>query len=127
MIRQIEVTENILFYCSRITWWSSRTHTHPAHFLDTSEEVAKLRFSFLSLITRFQNSKSGQYRLTAGSKLVGWNAPRHKRQLLCSPADIHSVIRFPHTCNNGCSADIARQDFAEWAERTLTCRCKLSF
>ena len=27
---------------------------------------------------------------------------RHKRQLLCWPADIHPVIRFPHTCNTGC-------------------------
>jgi hypothetical protein len=31
----------------------------------------------------------------------GWSF-RHKRQLLCWPPDIHSVIPSPHTCNNGC-------------------------
>jgi hypothetical protein len=66
-IRQIEVTENILFYCSRIT----TTHKHPVRCLNTSEEVAWLKFSLFSLITLCQNSKSGRYRLTAGSKLIG--------------------------------------------------------
>jgi hypothetical protein len=39
--------------------------------------------SCFSLITRYQNTKSGSYRLTAGSKLIGSNVPRHKRTLLC--------------------------------------------
>ena len=62
-----------LYYCSQITWCSTRAHTHlhPARYLDTSERVAWIAFSSLSLITRCQNSKSGRYRLTSGSKLIG--------------------------------------------------------
>ena len=64
-----------LCYCSQITWCSTRAHTHthlhPARCLDTSERVAWIAFSSLSLITRCQNSKSGRYRLTSGSKLIG--------------------------------------------------------
>jgi hypothetical protein len=42
---------------------------------------------------RCQNSKSGQYRLTSGSKLIEQEALSHTRNLLCWPADIHSVTR----------------------------------
>ena len=51
----------------------SHTHTHllPTHYLDTSERFAWITFSCLPLSTRCQNSKSGRYRLTAGSKLIG--------------------------------------------------------
>jgi len=62
-----------LYYCSQITWCSTRAHTHlhPARCLDTSERIAWITFSCLSLITLCQNSKSGRYRLTSGSKLIG--------------------------------------------------------
>jgi hypothetical protein len=72
-IRQMEVRENSLFYCSRIT--------HILYAALTLPRVAWIGFSCLSLIRRCQNSKSGRYRLTAGSKLIGYNAPRHKLKL----------------------------------------------
>jgi len=73
----------------------THTHLHPARCLDTSERVACITFSCLSLITCCQNSKSGLYHLTLGSKLIGQNAPHHKPNLLCWPADIHSATRSP--------------------------------
>jgi len=47
------------------------THLHPIRCLDTPERFAWIAFSCLSFITRCQHSKSGRYRLTAGSKLIG--------------------------------------------------------
>jgi hypothetical protein len=70
-IHQVEVTENNFFYCSWITWCSTRVHTHPVRCHDTSKRVAWRTFFCLSLITRCQNSKLGRCRLTAGSKRIG--------------------------------------------------------
>jgi len=49
----------------------THTHTHPVCSLDTPERFACIKFSCLNLITRCQNSNSGQYRLTSGSKPSG--------------------------------------------------------
>ena len=73
------------------------TNLLPARCPDTSERFAWITFPFLSLITLWQNLNLGRYRLTAGSKLIGWNAPRHKCKLLCWPADIHSVTLSAHS------------------------------
>jgi len=70
---------------------TQHTHLHPICCLDTPERFTWIKVSCLSLIKHCQNSKSGQYHLTSGSKTTGWNALRHKHQLLCWPADIHSV------------------------------------
>jgi len=45
---------------------------------------------------RCQNSKSGQYRLTSGSKVIEQDALSHTRNSLCWPVDIHSVTRSSH-------------------------------
>jgi hypothetical protein len=92
------VKENSLFYYSQVSWCSTRAHTH-LHLstcLDTPVRFTWITFSCLSLITHCQNSKSGCYCLTSGSKLIGQNVPCHKCKLLCWPADIHSVTWFPH-------------------------------
>jgi len=89
----IEVTENSLLCCSQVTWCSTRAHTLTSYPLLWYSRKIHMDKGFLSpLIKHCQNSKSGQYHLTSGSKLTGWNAPSHKRKLLCWPADIHSVI-----------------------------------
>ena len=93
---QIKVTENGLFYCSWIPWWSTRAQTHLACCLDASERVTWITFAWLSLIMHCQNSRSGLNRLSSGSKLIGWNALHHKLKLLCWPDDIHSVTWSTH-------------------------------
>jgi hypothetical protein len=71
-IRQIKVAEDRLFYCSWTTWCSpEHIHLHPACCPDIHERVAWITFLCLSLITHCPDSKSGQYCLTAGLKLIG--------------------------------------------------------
>jgi hypothetical protein len=90
-IRQFEITKSNLFYWSRTTWSYQSSHT---------------------------------YVLRAALIFPKWSyglCLRHKRQLLCWPPDIHSVIRSPHTCRNCCLAESPRSELAEWAEQKLTC------
>jgi len=68
--RQIEVTENSLLFVvdSRMFHHSTQTSC-PLPWYSRKIRVDKVFSSFL--ITRCQNSKSGLYRLTSGSQLIG--------------------------------------------------------
>ena len=55
-----------------------------------------IKFSWLSIMTCCQNSKTGRYRLTADSKLIDSIAPSPTYKLLCVSIYIHSVTRTPY-------------------------------
>jgi hypothetical protein len=133
-ISQIEVTKCSLFYCSQTTWCSPErahtyTHLHPLRCLETSEGVVWIIFSFFyNVLPKFQVSLVSPdcsieaYRLkctTSPNKvtlLVSWHPFCH---MFPAPA----LLTQP-TSNNSCYAEGQRQEFAERANRTLTCRCK---
>jgi hypothetical protein len=50
----------------------THTHLHPARCLDILRKAPVEKVSCLSLSTHCHISKSGRYRLTARSKLIGW-------------------------------------------------------
>ena len=88
-----------------------RTHLHPARCLNTTERVAWITFSCLSLIRRCKNSVrpvSPDIRLEAD-----WlKCAASQCKLLCWPADIHSVTRSPHSsssCHTPATTRVAKR------------------
>ena len=68
--------EKIVYFIAVESLGVPPLHTHILPDALMFCRFAWIAFSGLSLITRCQNSKLGRYRLTSGSKLIGYNAPR---------------------------------------------------
>ena len=91
-----EVTENILFYRSRVTWCSAKARTLASYPLPWYSQKIRpdnvFLFFFHHALPPFKvRPVSPDFRVEAD-----WLKCAATRKLLCFPADIHSVTRTPH-------------------------------
>jgi len=126
-ISQIEVTENNLFYCSQVTWCSTRTHTHthththtlpshplPWYFRQICVDNVYLSF-FNHALPKFKvRPVSPEFRV-AGDWLKRaapqtWVTLLASRYQFCHTIPARFLLK-PHTCNNRCKRRARGRNF----------------
>jgi hypothetical protein len=98
-ISPIEVTTNSLFYCSRVTWSSTKAHTFTSFPLPWYFRMNRVDNILLPSFNHSFPKIQSQATITWNHDRIGfaWIAPRHKHILLCWPGDIHSVTQSPQS------------------------------